>query len=498
MMKKTDLDALLAGIAGFIVIYLLTKHGGIGVSPDSVVYTSVARNIYANGHLEAYNQMPLVDFPVFYPVFLSAVVGLTGKDPVVMGAGLNGVLFGLLIFFCGVVMRKSGASRMAKWAFLSALVISPALLDIYTMLWSETLFILLTVVFFMLCQGYFTKPTIKAVLFMAVCAGVSCITRYAGITLIGAGGLLLFFNRAQPWKKRFGHSLLFGFVSIAFLLANLLRNAQITGTLTGSREKGITPFTQNLYYYGTVLYDWLPFLKEHYTLATAIAGFTLLTALVVFIRRVLTRWNYGSYPTITLAFFLVYVLFIVVSATLSRYEQINNRLLAPAFIPLLFVVVYQLYVLSKRYSNYQKAYTTIPLLLLFIAFMASQWQQTRQLYHEANIYGIPGYTEDSWRNTALPGYLKKNPHFLTPGVPIYSNAHEASYFVDSLSANSLPHTVDPEDMESFFADSTHYLIWYTNVLDEDLVSLDSIAAAKHITPIYQDPVETIYWCRNKK
>jgi hypothetical protein len=496
-MKRTDLDAFLAGIAGFLVIYLLTHHGGIGVSPDSVVYTSVARNIYANGHFEAYNHMPLVDFPVFYPVFLSAAVFVTGKDPVIIGPVLNGMLFGLLILLCGIMMRKSGASRTAKWVFLAALVISPALLDIYSMLWSETLFILLTIIFCMLCRQYFTTPTIKIILLLGVCAGVSCITRYAGITLIGTGGLLLFFNRSASWKKRFLHSLLFGLVSMAFLFANLLRNAQITGTFTGAREKGITPFSQNLYYYGTVLYDWLPFLKEHYSLATWTAGITLAAALIVFIRRIITRWNYSTYPTITLAFFLVYVLFIVVSATISRYEQINNRLLAPAFIPLLFVVVHQLDAWSKKYSARPKAYTVIPLSLLFIAFQVSQWQQTRQLYHEFSNYGIPGYTDDSWRNMEMTRYLKQHPHFFTPGPTIFSNAHEAAYFIDSLSAESLPHTVEPESMESFFADTAHYLIWYNNVQDMDLVSIDSLAVAKDTLPIYKDAAATIYWCRSK-
>ena len=497
LMNKQYIGFILAGLAGCLVVTLLMSYSGVGVSPDSVVYTSVARNIYANGHLEAYNRMPLVDFPVFYPLFLSVISFLTGKDPVVTGKLLNGILFAALIFGSGVMMLKSQTSRLAQWIFVALLAISPALLDIYTMLWSETLFIVLTVIFFLLLRRYFTNPGITGILLLASCAGISCITRYAGITLIGAGGLLLFFNRSLSWQKRFGHSILFGFVSISFLVANLLRNASITGTLTGAREKGVTSFTQNLYYYGTVLCDWLPFLKGHYTLATVIATLSLLAALVMFTWRIFSRWNYPTYPTIHLAFFLVYTLFIVVSATLSRYEQINNRLLSPAFIPLLFLIIYQFDQLSKHYSIRQKSIGYIPLLVLLATFGISQWQQTRQLYHEFNDYGIPGYTDDSWRHTQLPGYLKQHPHFFKPGVTIYSNAHEAAYFVDSLSAQSLPHTVDPEDMESFFADTAHYLLWYHQIQDPDLVSMDSLVAAKAVTTLYRDSTAIIYWCRNK-
>jgi hypothetical protein len=34
---KKNADSLLAAAAGFIIIFLFTRHGGIGVEPDSVV-----------------------------------------------------------------------------------------------------------------------------------------------------------------------------------------------------------------------------------------------------------------------------------------------------------------------------------------------------------------------------------------------------------------------------------------------------------------------------
>ena len=40
-----EIDSVIAGIAGFILIYIWTRHSGIGVSPDSIVYMSTAANI---------------------------------------------------------------------------------------------------------------------------------------------------------------------------------------------------------------------------------------------------------------------------------------------------------------------------------------------------------------------------------------------------------------------------------------------------------------------
>ena len=254
-MKQIDISALFSAIAGFCIILLFTHHGGIGVSPDSVVYTSVARNIYYHHQLEAYNHMPLVDFPVFYPVFLSVSVFVSGLVLVALGPVLNGLLFGLLIYLCGVAFRKSSTTITTRWALYISLIISPALLDVYTMLWSETLFIVLSIVLLLLTYRYCQKTSLTVLIGMAVCAGLACITRYAGITLIATGGFIILFRLATPLRKRIGHTLLFGSVSSAFLLANLLRNAQITCTLTGVREKGVTPFFTNMRYCGMVLCD---------------------------------------------------------------------------------------------------------------------------------------------------------------------------------------------------------------------------------------------------
>ena len=43
-------DSLIASVAGFFTIYFFTQHGGIGISPDSIAYTSAARNLIA-GHV---------------------------------------------------------------------------------------------------------------------------------------------------------------------------------------------------------------------------------------------------------------------------------------------------------------------------------------------------------------------------------------------------------------------------------------------------------------
>src|SRR5579859_2523632 len=105
-------DAVPAAIAGFLIIQALCAYGGIGVSPDSVVYISTAQNIHNHGAINDFTNMPVMDFPAFYPLFLSGVLFLTGHPTMAVGPVLNGLLFALLIGLCGWIMNRfTQASR---------------------------------------------------------------------------------------------------------------------------------------------------------------------------------------------------------------------------------------------------------------------------------------------------------------------------------------------------------------------------------------------------
>src|SRR5664279_2162825 len=95
---KKNIDSLLAAATGFTIIFLYTRHGGIGLCPDGVVYTTTAKNIAASCQLVDFRNYALVEFPAFYSLFLSAVMLVTGLQPLVFGAILNGLLFAVVIY----------------------------------------------------------------------------------------------------------------------------------------------------------------------------------------------------------------------------------------------------------------------------------------------------------------------------------------------------------------------------------------------------------------
>ncbi|MBK0380961.1 hypothetical protein [Mucilaginibacter segetis] len=479
-------DTLLASAVGFYIIYLFTRYSGIGISPDSIMYTSAARSFAAHGSTLTFNHAPIVDFPVFYPIFLGIVFFITGIDPVAAGPVLNGLMFAAVIYLSGLIMHRfSVASRLYKWLILPVIVLSAALLQVYTYLWSETLFILLCLIFFLALRQYFLKYTLGSLILVAFIAALSCVTRYAGVTVIGTGGLLLLLDRSLPTKKKINHILIYGVVSCSLLVINLLINILSTKSLTGPREPSITPFAENLHYSGTVFCDWLTLTPNQYAIASPLVwlfifGFTS-ALLFNFMRKRLT-----TYENIAITFALVYGLFIILSATFSRFERINSRLLAPMFIPLIWGSTSWVIGIVKRLKFKPRLFVSIPLAAVMLLFAYRSYKIDWQRCYDQCDYGNPGYTDDDWNLSPFAKFLKEDKgKMFKPGVIIYSDAHEAVYFLSGTSSFLLPHKFFKKDVQKFYDTKHFYLIWFNNVYYKELLTLDDIKKVKHLKLLKQ-------------
>ncbi|WP_090559037.1 hypothetical protein [Pedobacter hartonius] len=470
-----NLDACLISLIGLIMILIYTRHGGIGISPDSIAYLSVARNIIMHGSPVDYTLSPLVDFPVCYPFFLSIVGFVSGQDPLVIAPWLNGLLFaGLIVLLGSLINSFEGVTRSYKWIILICIALSPSLLEIYSMLWSETLFILFTIVFISAFGRYLRKRSVISLLCCALIASAACITRYAGVTIIGAGLMLLVFDRSLEWKKKLRHCLWFGLGSISLLLINLLRNRLITGSLTGPREPGILTLSDNLIFTGRVICNWLPVSGQQSELVSGVAILVLIVISLLFLKRSWSGIVTLSTENCFAAFFIVYTVFITGISTISHFEQINNRLLSPLYIPMVISltswvprVIRRLPVLTMRLAGALA-------ILIASGFAVYQYEQVSIMYDEVKGSGIPGYTEDAWKNSETAGFLRKRADYFDPAYEVYSNAHEAAYFNGGLITESLPQRRDKRDTFELLNGDAFYLIWFDDFSDNELVKFRTI------------------------
>ena len=490
---KRNLDALPAAAVGFIIILLYTRHSGIGVSPDSVVYMSAARNIHSHGTLLDFNERPLVVFPAFYPFFLSIGIFLTGLDPMTYAPALNALLFAMVILISGRIMEGFLIrSTWQKQAVLSCMALSPCLLEVYSMLWSETLFILLLLAFFITVRSYLQSGTLKSLLACTGITALACITRYAGVTLLATGGLLILLQGTLPFTKKFQHALLYGFGGSLLLSLNLIRNHTIEGTLTGMREKSLTSLHDNLYYYGNTLSYWLPLPKDHPVFGFW-AGVVILLILAILWFRGLFRWPLASFELMAVFFTLFYSLFIIISATFSRYELINSRLLSPVFIPFIWTISTELTAFTRVLRRKAGWMGPAMALCLWLTWQANQYFINKENYDGIRDAGIPGYTEDPWRqDSEFVNFLRSHKGIFRKGYNIYSNADDALYFFTGIRCDMIPHKVFPQEINDFYQEPNCYLVWFDDNENSELITREDILKHKKMIQLYKLSNGTIY------
>jgi len=494
----TNLDSFLFACIGFYAIYLFTYYSGVGLSPDSLMYASAADSFQAHGNMITFTGGPITFFPVFYPFFLGVIQFFSKVNSTEAGAMINRFLFAGVIFTSGWVMEKFVShSRIYKWVILIAIVLSPALLEIYSFLWSETLFILEILFFIVAYWKYMHSHQLKWLVLVGIITAISCITRYAGITITGTGCLLILLDFEISIRKKISHLFLYGSISVSLLAANLIYNSTVTGLSTGTREPSITPFSQNLFRVGTVINDWGALSSKADAFAIPVTCIIMLSLIAVLAWKTFKK-RINSYENIVIAFAVVYGSFMIILATFSRFEPINSRLLSPMFIPLLISCTSWVPdVLVDVQSKVWKYTLATVAVLAMLTFEYSTAEIDYQRYDDELDFGIPGYSDDSWNKSEFAPYLKAHKNLFKPGIPIYSDANEAVWLFTGLSSQLVPHSFFKKDVDKFYAQKKFYLIWFDSLYNKELISLQDIMAHKKLTKIGSAKEGAIYLCEDK-
>ena len=491
---KKNIDSLIAAAAGFFIIFLFTRHSGIGVCPDGVVYTTAAENLKATGKYMDFTHGPVIDFPAFYSIFLSGMMWLTGLKPLVFAPILNAFLFALIIYLSGVIMEKfEYRSKWYKAAILSCIVLSPGLLEDYSMMWSETLFILFLLLFMMTIYRYLRSGSRKALIAAAIITSVACVTRYAGITIIGTGGIIILINNKLSLQKRFADGLIFGAISPLLLIINFCRNYMVSGTITGHREQSITPLITNIHDAGIVFSNWLPFVHENYLTAIVLV-IALVTGLLILCTRQLVRdHSIFRYESMATAFALLYILFMIVTATVSRFEELNSRFMTPAFIPLLWSGSYWLVSLSRQSKTFVKKLSLAAMgIFILCSFQYNQLAADAETWDGVKDAGIPGYTEDQWTKSETVQFIEKDALPFKKNYTIYSDAYDAIYWFTGKPGKFLPAREYKPGVKAFLDDPHCYMVWFNDGANFDLVDLNFITRVKKMKLVRQFSDGAIY------
>ncbi len=485
-------DAILASVTGCLFIYFYTRHSGIGISPDSVNYLSAANNIRSHFSFTDFNGMPLVDFPLGYPCLLALLSFISGFTVIQLVPVLNCILLsGIIISTSIIINGYTKSSAIYKIIFLSILACSPFILEVYSMLWSETFFLFLILLFVIAIKKYFTTHRTLHLVLVSLIVALAFVTRYAGISLMVTAGFLLLFNGELNTRKKLKHILVLGIMGSSLVAANLIRNHYAAGHIAGVREKALRSLGDNIQQMGETFSEWLPFLRGHITATSILLLIILLSAIFILIKRTLQQQYFQSYETIITCFFVMYVLFMLTIATISRFENLSSRLLSPIYIPLLLVGSSWIVNFLTTSIRIKRIVVLFVCLILFAGFHYNHYRLNAEAWEGIKDAGIPGYTEDSWTQSPAVAYIKKNKDKYVS--PVFANANDAVYFLTGIHATALPHKEIKQEIDAFLQHPSFYLIWFNEADNTDLISLDFIKQHKTLVSVEELEGGAVYY-----
>ena len=436
----------LAGLGAALALSRGLTHGP-ALHWDSVTYLGVARNLLAGAGFLDFDGSLYYLWPPLYPAALAAAT-LGVLDPLQVAGPLNALCFGLTVFVAGRFLdRRIRSPFLRVWAP----VVLAFSLPLGEMAWwalSEPLFILLTTLALIHADGYLENRRTSSLLGAAVFTALAWQTRYLGIALAAAVGLLLLLAPGAPFRRRLRPAALFGLVAGLPTALWLLR----IGSVVGNRRSVDYATGEILGDMAGFLSGWAEFDPSGWPLAGAAL---LLPAGAVFLRgraagaalRVPSRFSWR--PAAVFGLFAVLhlgLLFVALMAG-ATWDGVQWRFLVPAYTPLLVVATVALdrLFLAARGSRaaptasgrggFRGLLTPRRALGGLLALALSLWAggqvgRTAAALSRANAADLvlPGRYGDSfsaepWAGSETLRYLRENP---LPAA-IYSNLTTAAY-----------------------------------------------------------------------
>ncbi len=369
---------------------------GPGLTADSIIYLSTAKNIATHFAFVKYDGEALTNWAPLYPLLLS------------VGYMLQLPIFGYALFlnFCAIVVSIVVCYCIvrpyihAKYFIAFLLIISFSYYKLLITLYSEAIFSCFQALFLFYFIKYIYSNKNKHLNLAAAFMALMCLQRYAGFMMFLVVLLILFTDKNIRLKIK--PILVFILIAIVPSLPWLIKNYFIAGGFTGQHTLSGKLNPNNL---GLNLYHILVYLQAHYALL-----FIYGTALFLWIATILfykkNTTNAADKEAAKALWFYcsAYFFLLLLQNKLHLFEL--ARYLSVLYIPLLCYAAMFLHTWYKKYEADKNSILVINILLAAI----SVFQTVAILYHIKNTkeIGVGGFATISWHNKDLLSYINKH------------------------------------------------------------------------------------------
>lgn len=462
LLRLNVLVLLLVGV-GIVLVLLSTAPHGVGQSADSVAYLSTAQSLARGNGFTLWDGRPYADWPPLYPSIL-AVLRLTGAQLPAAVRWLNALTFGAIILVAARVFRHGFSRRVSYGVFCGAVVASYPLLSIHVMAWSEPLFVLLVLAALAALIRFLQQNAwFWLALVIALCA-LAALQRLAGFSLVAAVAIALLLWSGRTARQRIRDAALTSTIALLPLALWTVRNVLLTGTLAGERAaRLVSPGTVAIQLTDTLSTWFIPHVVPTLLRAIALAGLVILVFWLS-LRKGVHQGSPAPVPEIVgkvmVLWTIVYCSFVAGIALMTRTEAVDERLLSPAYVPFIYVLIHSLENAAASraptwFSPRRMGRVYSVVICLWLIYPAA-W--TLRHVAEWNAHGSSPYDNARWSQSATLQWLTD--HDLPQ--PVFSNHPEAIYVRLNRTAALSPEAMEsyPRAIERWGGSRTAHLIWF--------------------------------------
>ena len=503
---------LILSLSGFVIVLLSNSLSGAAFSPDSVNYIGAARNLAEGKGLVSFDGTPFIAWPPLYPIVLAIPSFIFHLDPLSTASTINAIIFGLTIYFSGLLFARYLISSPV-YAFLGVtlVLLSNVLQDLSTKVWSENLFILLTIISLLYLDKYMLKRTWSSLIILSITVGCAYLSRFIGMSLIMSCSLTLILT---PWEKvwtRFKAAIIFITISSIPVAILFIRNYYIVGTPFGNRVHGGPSLSENLGLLFSTLINWGYFPTK--SIASKVFHLIIFVLIVGIFIKFLNKSTFAKVKSrfvmlnpVTL-FILIYLSFLLYTTSSFILDPISMRFLSPVYIPitLLFLVFIDV-LLEPAREHFSSVVVNAILVLSLIYWVLSgplkgTIRDTRYWMKE----GTDGYTSNEWRNCELIKYIQSM--HLERGQVVYSNEREIMYILTNIICRpetikiNLAGTSTTDNMfkpiSGWDITDNDYFIWFSRYPDSCPYSKNELDNSTNLEKIKEFSDGTVYSLQKK-
>lgn len=447
MNRPTQLALLLLALLAVAIVILVTNFG-IGITPDSTVYLEAARNLIkdqglvalaANGELQ-----PMTHYPPLYSSLL-ALLGLVFTSVEAGARWLQAVLCGANVLLVGIAIARY--ARDSFWLPVAGALLmltAPDVAAVHTLALTEPLFLLLATSCLLAMVRHLETNRYGWLITAASFAALALLTRYIGVALIITGGAALLLLGTRQWRGRVSAALIFGAIACVPMVLWLIRNMSLTGAQT-DRQVSFHPrgLKQVVVAFSTVS-SWLLLGKVRGDLRIGFFAVEVLLIglFLVFLirekrkgtvsdRRIPTKEHPAQLSIVLLIFIASYVSFIVIATSFFDLVIFDERTLVPVHVVMIILLIVCSSRLLARFPG--TPWIKIVLALIAVALVGSYSFRTASWFDRTRRDG-QGYASRAWKESETLQHVRRLP----PGTPIYSNAHDAVYYLTGRPAIMIP------------------------------------------------------------